>query len=130
MRLQVFVPTRTLLDCSAAKIVAQAANGAFGLLPRHVDFVTALVPGILSWVDPDGVEHWVGTDEGILVKQARDVHVTTRQAIASDDLATLRQRLREEILMPDEQDRAARTALSRLEAGMIRRLMELQERSG
>lgn len=128
MRLRILTPTRTLVDGMAVKIVAQAQNGSFGLLPRHIDFVTALVPGILSWVDPGGIEHWVGTDEGILVKRARDVQVTTRQAIVSDDLESLRQTLRTDILVPDEQDRAARTALSRLEAGMIRRLVELQDR--
>ena len=30
----------------SVKLVAEAPNGAFCLLPRHVDFVAALVPGL------------------------------------------------------------------------------------
>ena len=128
MRLQIFVPTEMLLDRSVAKIVARARNGSFGILPRHVDFVTALAPGVLSYVGADGVERYVGTDEGVLVKCAERVRVATRNAVCGDDLAALRLVLRREIIELHEQERAARTALARLEAGVIRRFIELQER--
>ena len=47
MRLRVLLPTELLLDEQAEKIVTEAENGSFCMLPRHVDFVAALVPGIL-----------------------------------------------------------------------------------
>ena len=47
MRLRVVLPERLLLDEETTKIVAEARNGSFGLLPRHVDFVAGLVPGIV-----------------------------------------------------------------------------------
>lgn len=128
MRLQIFVPAEILLDREVAKIVARARNGSFGILPRHVDFVTALAPGVLSYVGADGVERYVGTDEGVLVKCAERVRVATRNAVCGDDLEALRLVLRREIIELDEHERAARTALARLEAGVIRRFVELQER--
>jgi F-type H+-transporting ATPase subunit epsilon len=128
MRLQIFVPAEILLDREVAKIVARARNGSFGILPRHVDFVTALAPGVLSYVGADGVERYVGTDEGVLVKCAERVRVATRNAVCGDDLEALRLVLRREIIELDEHERAARTALARLEAGVIRRFIELQGR--
>ena len=42
MHLKVLLPTRVLVDEAVSKVVAEAENGSFGLLPRHVDFVAAL----------------------------------------------------------------------------------------
>lgn len=60
-------------------MVAEAENGSFGLLPRHIDVVTALVPGILAYVDGNGRQHLVGIDEGILVKCGDEVRVAIWQ---------------------------------------------------
>ena len=44
MHLTVLLPTEILLDAvDVSKIVAEAQDGFFCLLPRHVDFVAALV---------------------------------------------------------------------------------------
>lgn len=128
MRLKVFLPTEILLDEEVAEVVARAPNGSFGILPRHIDFVTALVPSVLIYFDANGKEWFLGIDEGILVKQSKNVMVSTRKAVRGDDLTSLSELLRHDILALDEQERAARMALARLEAGVIRRFIELQER--
>ena len=46
MSLKIVLPTRVLLDVKIRKIVAEAVDGAFGVLPRHIDFVAALRPGL------------------------------------------------------------------------------------
>jgi F-type H+-transporting ATPase subunit epsilon len=48
MRLKILLPTEIILDKEVIKVVAEAENGYFCLLPRHVDFVSTLVPGILA----------------------------------------------------------------------------------
>jgi F-type H+-transporting ATPase subunit epsilon len=129
MRLQVFLPTEVLLDEDVREVIARAPNGSFAILPRHIDFVTSLVPSVLIFLDTEGRERFLGIDEGILVKHQRDVLVSTRRAVQGDDLASLRDIVRRDIVALDEHDRAARGALARLEAGVIRRFIELQERS-
>lgn len=127
MRLKIFLPTEVLVDENATKVVAEAENGSFGILPRHIDFVAALVPGVLEYLDADGRERFVGTDHGILVKQGENVLVSTRNAVAGDDLATLRDVVEERFLELDDRERSARSALARLEAGVVRRFIEFQE---
>lgn len=129
MRLRVVLPTEILLDQQVAKIVAEARNGSFCVLPRHIDFVAALAPGVLTYVDPTGAERFFGIDQGTLVKCAGEVIVATRNAVAGDDLEMLRDVVRSRFLELDERERSARSALARLEAGVVRRFIELQEQA-
>ncbi len=128
MRLKIILPTRVLLDSEVGKVVAEAQNGAFGMLPRHIDFATALAPGILIYETPDGDETFMAVDEGILVKCGEEVLVSTRNAVAGDDLHTLRQTVRGQYLKLDAKETVARSALARLEAGVVRRFIEFEER--
>ena len=57
MNLKVLLPTRVLIEEEVAKVTAEAENGSFTLLPRHIDFVTFLPPGLLSYVDEELLEY-------------------------------------------------------------------------
>jgi len=127
MRLKLLLPTRVLVDEPIRRLVADAQNGSFGLLPRHIDTATALPPGILLYEDEAGAEHYVGIDEAILVKCADDVLVSARNAVQGTDLASLRETVRERYIELDESEKLARSALARLEVGVVRRFTELRE---
>jgi F-type H+-transporting ATPase subunit epsilon len=127
MQLKVLLPTRVLLDEPVTKVVAEAEDGSFCLLPRHVDFVTTLTSGVLSYWTAQG-ERFVAVEEGTLVKCGAQVLVSTRNAAACDDLAALQATVTELFAQQSEQDRAARTALARLEAATMRRFLELEVR--
>lgn len=126
MRLRVMLPTSIVVDALAAKIVAEARNGSFCLLPRHVDFVAALTPGILSFVGHEGGENFVAIGEGTLVKRADDVLVSVVDAVVGDDLAGLRAAVDGRFREHDEDERVARTALASLEAAALRRFVEME----
>ncbi|MFC2968257.1 F0F1 ATP synthase subunit epsilon [Acidimangrovimonas pyrenivorans] len=126
LRLEVFTPGARIVEAEARKVVAEGAQGVFALLPRHIDMVTALRPGLLSYLAEDGTEHFLGIDEGILVKCGDAVQVSVLGAVASDDLETLRAEVTRRFLSLDDSERAARTALARLEAGAIRGVMEIE----
>lgn len=127
MRLKVLTPTEVLVDEDVTKIIAEADNGHFCLLPRHIDFLASLVPGILSYTDPAGQERIVAIDEGLLVKQDQEVLVSTRQAIPGSDLGRLRQRVKDEFETLDERQRVCHSAIASLEANFLRRFLELGE---
>jgi F-type H+-transporting ATPase subunit epsilon len=126
MRLKVLTPTHVLVDVPTTKIVAEAPNGLFGLLPRHVDFVAALVPGILYYTTEQGEERFVALDHGVLVKFGFEVSVSTLRAVAGRELAALQALVNETFLALDDDERRARSALARLESAAIRRLVELE----
>eukprot|EP00163_Fabomonas_tropica_P001376 TRINITY_DN11036_c0_g1_i1.p1 TRINITY_DN11036_c0_g1~~TRINITY_DN11036_c0_g1_i1.p1 ORF type:complete len:137 (+),score=12.53 TRINITY_DN11036_c0_g1_i1:63-473(+) len=111
----------------ATRLTAVAQNGGFGILPNHMDMVTALVPSVLTLVLTDGSEVIFGLDEGLLVKKGHHVSVSTRRGVAGDDLVSLQDRVQDSFVQMDEDERIARAALSRLEANMVRRFAELRK---
>ena len=126
MRLKLLLPNEILIDEPVQKIIAKAHNGSFCLEPRHIDFVSALVPGLLMYIAETGQEVFVAIDEGTLVKCGDDVLVSTYNAFRGDDLATLRDKVEKHFVQLDDSERIARSALSRLEAGVIRRFTQLK----
>ena len=130
MRLKVSLPTEVLVDADVEKVIAEGPEGQFCLLPRHVDYAALVVPGVLLYVPAGagGAERYLGVDEGVLVKRGADVLVSLRDAVAGDDLAELRRIVDRRFRQLDEHERQARSALARLEAGVMRRFTELEER--
>ncbi len=126
MQVTLHLPTHTLFSGSATQLFAVAQNGSFGILPNHIDFVTALVPSVLTLQTSNGEEHVFGIDEGLLVKKGHVVDIAVRRGVMGDDLDTLRETVRETFVDMDENERIARSALSRLEANMVRSFAELR----
>lgn len=126
MHLHVVTPGSVVVDASADKVSTEAVNGSFTLLPRHIDMVTALVPGLLTYV-LDGVERLVAIDGGVLVKRDRSVRVATGEAIPGDDAADLQRVLSASLEDSREAERRTRAAIAHLETDAIRRLMELED---
>jgi F-type H+-transporting ATPase subunit epsilon len=127
MNLKVLLPTEVFIDREVTKVVAEAENGSFCLLPRHIDCVAALVPGLLFYTTEAGQEVFLAVDEGILVKCGVEVLVSTRHAVQGPDLGTLQRTIDEQFRVLDEKEKMARTAVAKLEADLVRRFMELYE---
>ena len=126
MRLQVLTPTEVALDREVCSVVAEGADGSFCLRPRHADFVSALVPGLLYVEEARGGHgEYLAVDRGILVKQGPDVLVSVRAAVGGVRLEDLVEVVHTRFLALDEQERALRSALARLESDFVRRFMEL-----
>ena len=125
MRLKVLLPTEVLLDQEVTKVIAEAENGHFCLLPHHIDFAAALVPGILSFEFDSGQEAFLAVDEGILVKCDREVLVSTLNAIRDDDLDRLKRTVEQQFQVLDEREKLTRSALGKFEASIMRRFQEL-----
>ncbi len=126
MRLRVFLPMKVLVDKEVTKVVAEAENGSFGILPKHVDFVAALVPGILNFQSAEG-EEFLAIDEGILVKCENEVRVSTRNAVLSKDLGMLKQTVEREFRNINESERKTRSILAKLEIDFAKRFMKMTE---
>ncbi|GAB4334568.1 MAG: F0F1 ATP synthase subunit epsilon [Candidatus Abyssubacteria bacterium] len=124
MRLKVLLPAEILIDREVEKVTAEAENGSFTLLPRHIDFVAALVPGILFFT-AEGEEEFIAVDEGILIKRADEVLVSTRKAVRGPELGSLRKAIEREFLGRTEREKKSRSASAKIEADLVRRFMEL-----
>lgn len=125
MKLKVLLPTDIFMERAIVKVVAEGYDGSFCLEPRHIDFVSALQPGLLSYETEDGTEEFLAVDEGILVKCGEEVLVSVQSAVMGPDLGKLRATVEEEFRNLDEKEKTARTAMAKLEANLLRKFMDL-----
>lgn len=127
MKLKISVPNDVRLDEEVTKIKAEAEDGWFGILPKHIDFVTALVPGVLSFEVPGGETEYFAIDHGVLVKCGSDVFVSTRAAIRGRDLGSLRETVEKQFVAAHEKERTTQELEAKLEADLVRSLVELEK---
>ncbi|HHX81705.1 MAG TPA: ATPase [Pseudomonadaceae bacterium] len=127
MQVNIRLPQSLLFTGKIRKLTATAENGSFGIWPNHSDFVTALVPSVLVLTDIDNNELLFGMDEGLLVKAGHQVDIAVNRAVQSDDLGSLHELLSASFHRVDEQERSARTAISKLEMNMVRQISELKK---
>ncbi len=126
MRLKVLLPTDVVLNQEVSQVVAEGERGSFCLLPRHIDCVASLVPGLLSYRDLQGNERFMGVDKGVLVKCGSEVTISTWNASQEADLGGLKHLIDQKFRSLDDRERLARTALARLESSFVRRLLNVE----
>lgn len=125
IHLQVLEPDAKVIDREGVTAVTvDTANGSLGLLPRRLDCVSGLVPGILVYRTETGEEGFVALDEGLLVKEGYEVRISVRQAVEGNDLASLQRTVEEEFCQHSEQEQQLRFALAKLETAVTRHLIE------
>ena len=127
MNLKILLPFQVFAEKNGVtRIVAETREGTFGLLPHRLDCVAALTPGILTYETEAEGEVMVAVDEGVLVKAGQDVLVSVRQAIGGTDLGRLRAAVEQEFLTLDEHEQSVQAVMTKLETGVLRRLVNLQ----
>ena len=126
MHLKVLLPFQVYANkTEVTRIVAETREGSFGLLPRRLDCVAALVPGILIYQTGSGGEVLVAVDEGVLIKTGAEVLVSVRRAIGGTDLGQLHAAVEKEFLTLDENEQSVRSAVAKLETGFLSRFATL-----
>lgn len=123
IRLKIFALSKVILDKSVDKIIAEDGIGSFCLLPKHIDCVRVLVPGILTY-ELNNQEKFIGVDEGILVKCKEEVRIAVKNAIVGEELGNLRAKLEVDLKKIDEFEKKTKTILTKIEMDFIKKYLE------
>lgn len=126
MDLRILLPEKTYWQGKVKKIVGEAIDGFFCLLPRHVDFVTIMTPGIFFALTEKEEDAYLAINEGILIKVNDQVTLSTRSAVKGDNLGDLKKEVEENFIKINQQEEGARSALQKLEADFVRRFLDLE----
>ena len=124
MRLTVTTPLAIIVEASdVVHLRAEDDTGAFGILPGHADFLTALAISVASWRDDHGAEHHVAIRGGMLeVRDGRAIAIATPEAVMGDDLHHLESEVLNKFRRQLAEERAARTDAQRLYLAAIRQI--------
>lgn len=126
INLKILLPESTYWQGSVKKVVGEAINGSFCLLPGHVDFVTVMTPGIFFALTKEDMELYLAINEGILIKTGQHVTFSTRKAIRGENLGNLKRQIEENFMKINQRERNARNALQKLEADFVRRFLDIE----
>ncbi|MGC1860989.1 MAG: F0F1 ATP synthase subunit epsilon [Methylocystis sp.] len=124
MKLTVTTPLAIVVEAeSVTHLRAEDETGAFGLLPGHADFLTALAVSVVTWRNKVGEEHHIAVDGGMLeVRDGEAIFVATREAVPGDDLHQLETEVLVMFRRRLEEEHAARTDSQRLHLAAIRQI--------
>ncbi len=125
MHLSIFLPATRLLEEDVSKVKGESMAGEFCLKPRHIDYVTALRPGIFSYVTTLNREYFMAMDQGILIKQGPRVKIAVYNAV-SGELGFLSHEVEKMMDENDEREKQNRSAVARLEVGFLKRFLEFR----
>jgi F-type H+-transporting ATPase subunit epsilon len=125
MKLTITTPLAVVIDADdVASLVAEDSTGAFGIMPSHAPFLTALSVCVVSWCERSGRQHYCAVQRGVLVvKRGGDVNIATREAVRGDDLDRLQSDVLAHFTDELEQARTEHTEGTRLQLVAIRQMM-------
>ena len=126
LQLKVMEPEKILVKSSVNKVIAEGLNGSFCIKPRHIDFVSALKPGILEYYT-DESEQFIAVNEGILVKCGQDVLVSVLSGIPGTDLSKLEETVREQFQKSEAINKATGIALKGMEADLLMHFVDMDK---
>jgi F-type H+-transporting ATPase subunit epsilon len=127
MKLTIFTPLGTALKSKITKVTMETLDGYHTLLPKHVDFASAMAANIVSYTTEDGIEKYVACHRGIVVKKGDTVTMTVQNAVTGDTLDELTDVINREFKQTDEHRKEINSAMARLERGIIRGFGQLNK---
>ncbi len=108
--------------------VGEDESGSFGIRARHERMATALSYGLARYQLQQGVWRYLAFPGGILYFADNALYVSTRRFLHDADYERISAGLLEQLLKEEEELRAIKESLHRLEQEMFRRLWQMGRR--
>jgi F-type H+-transporting ATPase subunit epsilon len=124
MRLVVTTPFAILAEAEGiVHLRAENTTGPFGILPGHADFLTVLVPSVVSWRDEQGAERSIAVCGGVLEVSGDLIAIATPEAVPGDDGHRLETEVIARLMRRQEEDQDPRADAQRLYVETLRRVV-------
>ena len=104
---------------------AEDKSGSFSILAHHERFMTTLCFGLARVRLADGTEEYLGFPGGLLYFYDNSMHISTRRYLRDKDALCIAKTLSHELLQEERSLNQTRQTLRRLEAEMLRHLLQL-----
>ncbi|MBP5215081.1 MAG: hypothetical protein J6039_00790 [Alphaproteobacteria bacterium] len=127
MKLTVFTPIGKVLQEEVQKVRIPTLEGYYTLLPKHIDFASAMKVDIVSMLTKDNLQKFVACHNGVAVKKGDEVTITVQNAVVGESLDELEKVIDSDFKKTDEQRKELNIAMARLELGIIRGFTKLSK---
>jgi len=125
VKLRVTTPLAIVVEAEGvAHLRAEDETGAFGILPGHADFLTALAVSVATWRDERGVERHAAVRGGMLEVRGGDtIAIATPEAVPGDDLHSLETEVLARFHQQIGEEQTARSDAQRLYLAALRQIV-------
>lgn len=134
LRLTISTPTAILVDEVDVRAVrAEDESGSFGVLPGHVDLLTALPASVVRWRTAGGIIRYCAVRSGLMtVEGGARIAIACRQGTVGSDIEKLETDVSALRAAESDTARCARVEQMQLHARAVRQLMRYlrPERAG
>ncbi|MEQ1486155.1 F0F1 ATP synthase subunit epsilon [Methyloglobulus sp.] len=116
----------TIEDASA--FVGMDASGSFGIQANHARFMTTLVFGLARFRQQSKSWQYLALPGGVLYFKDNILTVSTRHFLIDTDFDRISTLLAQQLIAEEDNLRATRLSLHRMEQAMLKRMVSLQRK--
>ena len=109
--------------------VGEDASGCFGIQPNHARFMTTLVFGLARF--RLGTENWqyLALPGAVVYFNNNELMISTRHFLIDTDLERISALLERQLIIEEDNLRATRESLHRMEQAMLKRMLTLKRKA-
>ncbi|MGA2192501.1 MAG: F0F1 ATP synthase subunit epsilon [Nitrospirota bacterium] len=124
-RLEITTPSSSA-EWEVESLRAEDSSGSFGIMRRHLGFLTMLSPCILIFRQ-GGKELFAAVDGGILKVSSGGVTIASREAVEGDDFMKLKDLLKDKFYRKKEKDITFMDLLNNMEKLLVDSLIKFEK---
>ena len=110
--------------------VGEDASGSFGILAGHARLITTLVLGLARFRTAANGWSYLALPGAVLHFRDNVMTLSTRRYLRDDDYMRISQELRQQLIAEEQNLRAMKESLHRMEEEALRRLWEMSRQAG
>lgn len=119
-------PTRSEEFTGVTSFVGADASGSFGLLPGHARFVTVLGVGLARFRSDEEPWRYLALPGAVAYFDDDRLTLSTRRYLLGDDYTEISAALAEQLVVEEQELRAVKESLHRMEEQILTRLWNVE----
>ena len=127
--LNLFDATHEQRITGVTSFIGEDASGSFGIQPNHARFMTTLVFGLARF--RLGTEDWqyLALPGAVAYFNKNELAISTRHFLIDTDLERISKLLEQQLIAEEENLRATRESLHRMEQAILKRMLMLKRKT-
>ena len=128
--LNLFDATHELRIDGVTSFIGEDASGSFGIQSNHARFMTTLVFGLARFRQVKEDWQYLALPGAVVYFNNNELTLSTRHFLIDTDLERISTLLDQELIAEEENLRATRDSLRKMEQAMFKRMVALQRKTG
>lgn len=128
--LNLFDATHELRIDGVTSFIGEDASGSFGIQSNHARFMTTLVFGLARFRQVKADWHYLALPGAVVYFNDNELTLSTRHFLIDTDLERISTLLDQKLIAEEENLRATRDSLRKMEQAMFKRMVALQRKTG